>query len=136
MTIRNITKKDIENFDRLRNVKWETICNSMSFIMFDDEDNLMCYMVLEKEGICPNVLFEDETKNYKILDVFVRNSNPFGSDILNFKRLFWIVLTCDNFLSMYWTEYNDNIDKILKTIRFANVGDKYLTFYKSKNYIP
>lgn len=134
MVIRNIVKSDIANIDRLQAINWDSIDESLSFLMFDGKGDLICDIIIQKKGKCPDEIFEDETNNYKILDIFIRDDSAFGTDVICFRRLFWMLLTCDNYLSMFWTEATNKYGKLLKRIRFEEIG-QYLSFYKSKNYL-
>ena len=104
MLIRNFTNDDIMQYSLLHDINWNKIDKSLSLIIFDDKGNIEAYIIIEQNGVCPEIIYEEDSKSYKIIDIYVADINPFSDGITKFLQLFWLILSQNNILSMFWME--------------------------------
>ena len=133
MLIRNFTNDDIMQYSFLRDINWNKIDKSLSLIIFDDKGNIEAYIIIEQNGVCPEIIYEEDSKSYKIIDIYVADINPFSDGITKFLQLFWLILSQNNILSMFWMEKKHHSADIFRNLRVCERND-YIVYYKSKNH--
>ena len=138
MIIRNFEEDDLRKYGISCDIPWADVEKKQSFIMFNDDGKVECYILLEKAGKFPKGLYEEDTRSYRIVDMFIADKNPIpGHGLINFKRLFWVMLTCDNGFSVYWIDKNHKNADIWDyrwSRHVEQVGDS-LVYYKSLPYL-
>ena len=133
MLIRNFTNDDIMQYSLLHDINWNKIDKSLSLIIFDDKGNIEAYIIIEQNGVCPEIIYEEDSKSYKIIDIYVADINPFSDGITKFLQLFWLILSQNNILSMFWMEKKHHFADIFRNLRVCERND-YIVYYKSKNH--
>ena len=71
MLIRNFTNDDIMQYSLLHDINWNKIDKSLSLIIFDDKGNIEAYIIIEQNGVCPEIIYEEDSKSYKIIDIII-----------------------------------------------------------------
>ena len=63
MLIRNFTNDDIMQYSLLHDINWNKIDKSLSLIIFDDKGNIEAYIIIEQNGVCPEIIYEEDSKS-------------------------------------------------------------------------
>ena len=135
MIIRSFKEDDFTKYGISCDIPWADVEKELSMIMLTDDEKVECYIILEKEGNkCPKKLYDEEMWSYRIADLYVADTNPFGgTGVTNFIRLFLLILSHDDNMSFFWIKKSHPYAKILEEIDVEEDG-RYFVYYKSMPY--